>query len=354
MRKIAYFIAFLISLQSFGQEIKSELIKTIDSEFHQSIIDVEIHDNKLYLLAAFHGENQSRKKYYVALYDLKGNKLKQQQIDLAFAYFDLVVTNDGSFVTLGTKDGEGMEMIDFVSFYDNSLNNISNATLETKNEGFLSGFVNGNEIIIGTNNNMDYVLYKFDSSGNKLDQKSLNNGMAETLESVVQSDNGLILYGWSMKVWQQSRADLIKLNENFEIVDSITIPFTKKVPVRHKLLENSESILIWDSIAPVSMFFDTKMQLKKSLCYIRHDVKLLDVCNYNSDQLLYSGKLGDKSAIFLTQGKKILEKVSFEKLGIWGKNRLFKLNDNEFIFVTDAIRTNDFDTKIQIYRVNKK
>ncbi len=356
MRKTVYVIALLISIQTFGQELESELIKSFDSEFSQRLVDYEIKNNNLiYLLLSYNSENQSNRHYLIFKLDFNGKVLSQKRIETMFSYYDIVVSDNETIFLLGSKDGADIDMIDYVSIYDKSFNNFKNFTLETKIEGTITGFSINNGVVIGTNSKSEYVVYKIDNTGKILKKQNFNHDIAETLENIVPIDNGLIIYGWSMKDWKSdSRVDLIKLSDSFELKDSVSFIFSKKVPVKFKLFENSESILLWDSIAPVSTFFDTGFGHKNSINYLRHDMKIKDVCSYGSDQFLYSGKLGDNSVVFLVNGNKIIEKLSFENLGTWGKNKIDKLSENEFIFITDAIRTNDFDIKVQIYRITKK
>ena len=123
------------------------------------------------------------------------------------------------------------------------------------------------------------------------------------------------------------------------------------VPEQVKFLKDGNIATLWSGKPPITSFSTPYDTISVSINHVRHDIYFYDIEHHQRETYVYSGKLGKLAAVYAIEGSKILEKITFGTMGTWSTNEIFRISDTDFIMVTDRIRSNDFETNIEIIRL---
>ncbi len=357
MKQLTIIFGLVTSVWSNAQTISVIYQKSIDSLSYHKIQDVQLNDGNIYILGSTKENEIKNENYLLTKIGLNGDSISQRKITTGRFDFlrDISVGSAGIVISGGTWNKNDEGTTDFVGLYDSELNLIWQRQLENKWEGFLISVQSGEEITVATNSN-GILIYKLNFLGQTIKKQRIPSMQADGLFRL--PDSNLLLVTMTMNSSGESLKELITLSPELEILNKSNLVFDKKdylkntyLPDPVKSLEDGRIAALWSGKPPITSFsnpFDSTIQTIK---HIRHDISFSDIESFENDTYIYSGKLGNNAAIVIIEGNKVIDKVTFGTMGIWSTNQLFKISDSDYVLVTDKIRTNDFESNIEIIRI---
>jgi hypothetical protein len=345
------------SVLSNAQTISVIYQMPIDSLTYHKIQDVQLNDGSIFILGSTKKNEIKTENYLLTKVNFEGDIISQHKITAGRFDFlrDISVGSAGIVISGGTwnKDDEGTT--DFIGLYDSELNLIWQRQLENKWEGSLISVQSGEEIIAATNSNGTFI-YKLNLLGQIIKKQRIPSMQADGLFRL--PDSNLLLVTMAMNSMGETMKELITLSPELEIVNKSNLMFDKKdylkntyIPDHIKSLEDGKIAALWSGKPPITTFSTPFDSTFLTIKHIRHDISFSDIETFTNHKNIYSGKLGKEAAIFVIEGNKISSKVTFGTMGIWSTNELFRISESDYIMVTDKIRTNDFETNVEVIRV---
>ena len=288
----------------------------------------------------------------------------EKQIKVKPGKYDMLgnlVIGKNCILLLGStfhKDDEGIQ--DYIMLLDNDLNMIWDKELEDKWEGGIQGITYENDFLIATNNDSECIIYQINIKGKIVKKETIiSTGIPMVEELTKMPDQNLLLVCWSMGDKNAEQKLLITLSNDLTIINETVVPFNRldgyknsSYPEVVKYLNNGKIALLWNGNPPMTMLSNPYDTTSAKIEHFRYDIYFNDIEPYNDNSYIYSGKLGDKSAVFLIDQNNIISKVVYDKMGTWSHNRIFKISNTDYILITDKIRSNDFESNIEIIRLN--
>lgn len=347
---ITIFVCTIIN--AFSQSIKIEQRETIDSFYNDIILDVDSIGNDFSILSRTNAESGYDYHFYLTNIDNNLKIISQKEIpnidSTFFNYQDCAITKNHIF-GLGYIDQEPDEMLPFITSLNSNLRHDFKYFLDVKHEGNIKGFFKNNTLFVITNNNIDYTIQTFTSSGELLDKKTFHTGAANILENALTFKDYFIIYGLSLKD-NQERFDILKLDYNCNLLTQKSFDFSDTPISINKIGENSFAI-VFESIPTTASFYDSDLNQTKEITHIRHDYKYKKVIAVDNSTDLYIGLNIDKLTAFLVKDTNVISKVEIGNIGIWGRSIIMQLNKNEFILFTDKKRNSDFESNIEVIKL---
>ena len=367
MKKILFLFLFLISKNVLSQDIELIFDKFIDSFYGHTIRDIQVLNGLIYILGKEELADKNTNNFYLTIVDFAGNIKSQTKIEKDPEIFlNDIAKNFNSLLITGSSflPGEDEDMQDYVLLYDKNLKLLWEKKLEIKHEGKTIGLPYDDKFIIATNNNSSIILYILDLKGNIITKKELPTTNGGLLEGFYQLDDGkILLVWWSMGSNTQGsgQSNMFVLSKDLEILKQQIISINRidylknsSYPENIKPLSNQKIALLWTGIPPLTMFANPFFNSIINIEHVRHDIAFQDIESFKDDTFVYSGKLGNESAVFLINDSNIIAKLTIGKMGIWSHNKIFRLSDEDYIIVSDITRANDFQSNIKIARLRIK
>lgn len=360
-KNMKVFLTLLIlvtSISIFSQSIETIFRKDIDSFYNHSIKDVEVYDNKIFILGSQNDQGSNTTNYVLTVISFDGEIINQVKIKPGKYDFlnDISLNKDRILFAGGMWLKEKEALKDYIMLFDKEFNHKWEMELEEKWEGGIRSVPYKDGFIIATNSNSGVVVYKLNFKGEILEKKSIPTMETDALFKLPNSN--FLLASLTLGPEMDSRKELITLSVEFDILNKSVMRMDKKdylrnthVPEQIKPLENGKIACLWSGTPPISSFsnpFDTTIL---SVKHIRHDISFFDIDYFENDIYVYSGRLGKKAAVYLMQDNKILANTVYGNIGTWSKNKIVKVSESEFILINDKIRSNDFESNIEMVRI---
>jgi hypothetical protein len=366
MKKILFLFFLLTSRNVLSQDIDLIFDKFIDNFYGHSIRDIQVSNGLIYILGKEEKLDERSVKFYLTTVDFAGNIKSQTKIEKEPDMFlNNITKNPNSLLITGSSfmPGEDEDVQDYALLYDNDLKLLCKKKLEIKHEGNTIGLPYNDHFLIATNNNSCIIFYIIDQKGNITSKKELPTTTGGLLEGAFQlEDDKILLVWWSMTGSQGGgQSNLFILSKDLEILKHQIIPINRidylqnsSYPENIKPLSNENIALLWTGVPPLTMFANPNTNSIKNIEHIRHDIEFQDIENFKNNTFVYSGKLGSESAVFLINDSNIISKLTFGKMGIWSHNKIFRLSDEDYIIVSDIIRSDDFQSNVKIAKLRIK
>ncbi|MEQ9307438.1 MAG: hypothetical protein RJQ14_26225, partial [Marinoscillum sp.] len=322
------------------------------------IQDVQLNDGKIYILGSTKEDEIKSENYLLTKVNFDGEIISQHKIESGRFDFlrSISINSTGIVISGGTWNQTDEGLTDFVGFYDFEFNLIWQRQLENKWEGALTVVATENNFVAATNDKSGIQVYRLDYDGRTLKNERIPSMNAENVFAL--SESKLLLVTITMNAKGESQNELITLSSDFEIRNKSILPHNKEdylkktyYPDPILLLENEEVAAVWFGKPPLTTFSTTDDTTFQTVKHIRHDISFFDIEIFKNNSYVYSGKLGKQAAIFVIKENKIIDNMTFGDMGIWSSNELFRISETDYVLVTDKIRTNDFETSIEIVRV---
>ena len=353
MKQILAVSIFIFStLNAFSQSIKIEQREKIDSFYNDIILDVDSIGNNFSILSRTNAESGYDYHFYLTIINNNLKIISQKEIpnidSIFFNYQDCIITKNNIF-GLGYIDQEPDEMLPFVTSLNSNLKQNFKYYLDVKHEGNIKGFFKNNTLFVITNNNIDYTIHTFTSSGELLDNRTFHTASADILENVLLFKDYFLIYGWSIKN-NQERFDILKLDYKCNLLTQKSVDFSDTPISINKIGENGFAI-VFESTPTKASFYDSEVNQTKDITHIRHDYKYKNIIAVDNSTDLYIGLNVDKLTAFLVKDTDVISKVEIGDIGTWGKSVIKQLNKNEFILFTDQKRNSDFESNIEVIKL---
>jgi hypothetical protein len=358
MKRLLIILGLSTSFLSNAQTISAIYQKSIDTLTYHKIQDVQLNDDNIYVLGSIKEDEIKSENYLLTKINLEGDIVSQHKIDSGRFDFlqSISASTAGIIISGGTWNQDDEGITDFIGFYDFELNLIWQRQLENKWEGALKVLPSGDGFVAASNGNSGVQVYRLNSEGQTLKKVRIPSMHADDLFEL--PDSRFLLVTWTMNQNRESYKELITISSEFEILNKSILPINQKdylknsyVPETIKLLSDSQIATQWPGKPPISTFSSPTDTILQTVKHIRHDIDFSDIEPFAINTYVYSGKLGKQSAVFVIEGNKIINNLTFGAMGIWSSNKLFRISESDYVLVTDKIRTNDFETNIEIVRI---
>jgi hypothetical protein len=363
MRHIYLFIFLSLPISSLSQKISIISEKQLDNFYCQTVSDVKVQNEFIYILGNVRDSSFRTVNYLMTQLDFNGNIIKQAPIKSKPGYYySKIAIGEKNILIMGDRqlEGEDEGVVNRIALLNSDFKIVWEKELAEKWEGGLLSIYTYDHFLIATNNNSSCLLYLIDKKGNVLKKKEIING-APLVDGLYQLNTGDFL----ISAWTYSKdnsygdCELILISKDFDLIDEFKIPINRidgykndSAPEHKKMISNDMLVLLWTGNPPMTMIVNPQNKSIKEIEHIRYDVYLYDVTEYNNESLVYSGKLGNKAAIYLINNSEILSKITFGEMGDYNwNNYIFRVSDTDFVMITDKIRTNAFESNIQFVKV---
>lgn len=367
MKKIIFLLLFLISKNVLSQDIELIYDKFIDNFYNHSIRDIHVSNGLIYILGKEMIADENSNNFYLTIVDFDGNIKSQSKIEKDPEIFlNSITKNINSILITGSSflSGEDEDMQDYALLYDKNLKLLLEKKLDIKHEGRTIGLPYNDKFLIATNNNSSIILYVLDLKGKVIGKKELPETNGGLIEGFYQLDEDkILLVWWSMGSNHQGngQSNIFVLSKDLEILNQQMISINRtdylkksSYPENIKPLLNQKIALLWTGIPPLLMISNPFNNSIINIEHVRHDIAFQDIETFENETFVYSGKLGNESAIFLINQSNIIAKMTFGKMGIWSHNKIFRISREDYIIVTDITKENDFQSNIKIARLRIK
>lgn len=373
MKKIIGIFAMLMnSIIGFSQtDFKPSQELIIKDYYHMNVLSTVKLSDKTYICCLVQDENLNLN--YPVVYTISNNQvisnIRLKPKDQVF-YSDIKVVNNHIILIGATPTGNDEEMQSYVGYFD--FNNIElwNVKLEKSYEGIEKVFLSNESFEVITNGEKGLFAYKIDYQGRILLKKAIE-VKNYILDALKVSDAGFLILSDSLNSKGESISmKLTKCDSNYKIQQSQIIQSVDRFsPV--KLMEYKSGYIIAGNIdsdrsIPLVYFIGYDLKLKKYNKYHFEPEHYMFKSSFRIKDILYSQKQNDFVAcgvvqivndetniVFTLNENKLISYKLLEKTGIWGNNKVFKISDFSFDFITDYKINDDFDTKIKMIEIKR-